>query len=481
MEKVIKPDIEGEMDEFQRLSQDLRRDEKIEISVEELVSAFEGLKEQTLTNDVWSELENTESNEIEKGDFNAVNDIAKTYNKTNPKKLMKAIESGDYKRPLILKMGDRHILIAGNTRLCTAAAMGINPKVFIGEIGEEVDVKDLINKAHKDITRTKGKEYAPDHNEIQKWIDDKLEVSESEELKGGNADNKSLIHIAKKHDAKGYYHIDNMVQSLKKELEMGIKIEMEHTDDKDKAKEIAMDHLWENPSYYSKLKKSDIEEEVKTDLNEKCWKGYTQKGMKTMFGKRYPNCVKKDTNEASSPAQQAAIAINMKKKGIEPKSETKEQTTAASSGSVEGPVFSDVVLKKNIHKFHNSNLKEQQEEMGEATDASSSGGYDVPLFGSTPKGRKNPLKISGPDSIYKGRAVKDKNFPKWGGPDSVFVKIKDKCKKYPYCNQGDINALEIIKEDVELQEAITETSIKYGIPYKEMEKIVLNQINQIFI
>ena len=27
-------------------------------------------------------------------------------------------------------------------------------------------------------------------------------------------------------------------------------------------------------------------------LNEKCWKGYTQKGMKTMFGKRYPNCVK---------------------------------------------------------------------------------------------------------------------------------------------------------------------------------------------
>ena len=29
------------------------------------------------------------------------------------------------------------------------------------------------------------------------------------------------------------------------------------------------------------------------DLNEKCWKGYEKKGMKTMFGKRYPNCVKK--------------------------------------------------------------------------------------------------------------------------------------------------------------------------------------------
>jgi hypothetical protein len=31
----------------------------------------------------------------------------------------------------------------------------------------------------------------------------------------------------------------------------------------------------------------------KSELTEKCWPGYTQKGMKTMFGKRYPNCVKK--------------------------------------------------------------------------------------------------------------------------------------------------------------------------------------------
>jgi len=28
-------------------------------------------------------------------------------------------------------------------------------------------------------------------------------------------------------------------------------------------------------------------------LDEKCWPGYEKKGMKTMFGKRYPNCVKK--------------------------------------------------------------------------------------------------------------------------------------------------------------------------------------------
>ena len=28
-------------------------------------------------------------------------------------------------------------------------------------------------------------------------------------------------------------------------------------------------------------------------IGEDCWDGYEKKGMKTMFGKRYPNCVKK--------------------------------------------------------------------------------------------------------------------------------------------------------------------------------------------
>ena len=40
--------------------------------------------------------------------------------------------------------------------------------------------------------------------------------------------------------------------------------------------------------------KDEITSEIKEEeLTEKCWPGYTQKGMKTMFGKRYPNCVKK--------------------------------------------------------------------------------------------------------------------------------------------------------------------------------------------
>jgi hypothetical protein len=55
-------------------------------------------------------------------------------------------------------------------------------------------------------------------------------------------------------------------------------------------------------------------------LDEKCWDGYKQVGSKKKNGKTVPNCV--PVSEASSPAQQAAIAINMKKKGVEPKNES---------------------------------------------------------------------------------------------------------------------------------------------------------------
>lgn len=41
---------------------------------------------------------------------------------------------------------------------------------------------------------------------------------------------------------------------------------------------------------YLNTKKIETNE---SEITEKCWKGYVQKGMKTMFGKRYPNCIKK--------------------------------------------------------------------------------------------------------------------------------------------------------------------------------------------
>jgi hypothetical protein len=65
-----------------------------------------------------------------------------------------------------------------------------------------------------------------------------------------------------------------------------------------------------------KKKKKDDEEELE-NVDEACWDTHVQDGMKMKGGKMVPNCVPK--NEASSPAQQAAIAIAMKKDGKKPK------------------------------------------------------------------------------------------------------------------------------------------------------------------
>jgi len=54
----------------------------------------------------------------------------------------------------------------------------------------------------------------------------------------------------------------------------------------------AFDYI-EGEKERSKEKTIKLQNQNESELTERCWKGYTQKGMKTMFGKQYPNCVKK--------------------------------------------------------------------------------------------------------------------------------------------------------------------------------------------
>jgi hypothetical protein len=68
----------------------------------------------------------------------------------------------------------------------------------------------------------------------------------------------SIQDIANKHK------VD--VDTLKQELKKGIKVEYEHTNDNKKAARIAMDHLSEDPKYYTKLDKIKLEEN-KLELN----------------------------------------------------------------------------------------------------------------------------------------------------------------------------------------------------------------------
>jgi len=70
-------------------------------------------------------------------------------------------------------------------------------------------------------------------------------------------------------------------------------------------------------------------------ITEKCWEGYKAVGGKIKNGKRVPNCV--PIKEASSPAQQAAIAINMKKLGKKPKNESTEEEIDESKNKPTNP------------------------------------------------------------------------------------------------------------------------------------------------
>ena len=100
----------------------------------------------------------------------------------------------------------------------------------------------------------------------------------------------------------------------------------------------------------------------------------------------------------------------------------------------------------------------EEEEMEEETGAGSSGAYSQPAIWA--KNNKN------------WRAVSDKNFPKYGGPGATYVKVKDKCKKFPYCNQGDINALEFYEED-KLVESIERVSKKIGKSKSYIAKVIM--------
>jgi hypothetical protein len=293
------------------------------------------------------------------------------------------------------------------------------------------------------------------------------EEKDEEELKGGLADKKTLKDIAKKHDKKGYYHIDDMVSSLKKQLNMGLKVEMEHTKDVKKAREIAMDHLWEDPSYYTKLKKIETKESH-DDLGKSARKHF-QKDLAAdkdyhEFKKRAKYKLRDDGTEYSFGTPNVTMDdpyIIKKKYSRFGKGETKEATGSGSSGAFEGPLFGG---ESNFVKKSQSETPKIKEEVDkveakEATGSGSVGGYESP-------------------SMW-AKSTKKKD---WGPsrksqiPGGSFVSVKKKCSKFPYCNQGDIKALNITKNE-SVKEAIKRISKKHNIS----ENVIINILEQEYL
>jgi hypothetical protein len=141
--------------------------------------------------------------------------------------------------------------------------------------------------------------------------------------------------------------------------------------------------------------------------------------------------------------------IKKKKYSHVGKEEATEATGSGSVGAFSAPVFEggdDDFWEKS--RAETPKLKESDVEKVEAKEAATSGnvgGYETP-------------------SMW-AKSTKKKD---WGPsrktqiPGGGFVKIKKRCTKFPYCNQGDINNLKISKNE-SVKEAIETVAKKMGI------------------
>ena len=98
---------------------------------------------------------------------------------------------------------------------------------------------------------------------------------------------------------KRYRNVDNREDQEQIEKENRKKKEAKAEESKKRKAELADLRVTKGIRFYDKKGSGYIKDGKKVydesvNLDEKCWKGYEKKGMKTMFGKRYPNCVKKE-------------------------------------------------------------------------------------------------------------------------------------------------------------------------------------------
>lgn len=128
---------------------------------------------------------------------------------------------------------------------------------------------------------SKDGQLTPKGAALKRWNCSKS-LTKSEE-KERAAKFKKMCHLKKYDKIEGGLADKNKPEDFdQKQLEIGIKVETEHTKDPKIAQEIAMDHLKEDPQYYTKLQEVE---------KIRCWKGYKPTPGKQPYDKG--SCMKK--------------------------------------------------------------------------------------------------------------------------------------------------------------------------------------------
>ncbi len=110
--------------------------------------------------------------------------------------------------------------------------------------------------------------------------------------------------------------------------------------------------------------KQMIMEELDNILLEKCWPGYEKKGMKKMFGKMYPNCVKKKKKKKKNEEVELDEADPKKGTGKKPKGSGRRLYTDENPSDTVSVKFSTVQdIKDTLSKesFKSKSHKRQSQ------------------------------------------------------------------------------------------------------------------------
>ena len=159
-----------------------------------------------------------------------------------------------------------------------------------------------------------------------------------------------------------------------------------------------------------------------------------------------------------------------------------------------GKVEATRIALDHLEEYPDYYDKLKKVESKESTGTGSAGGFEGPIaFKDSEFVRRSfdetPKKIEATEATGSGSAgsyvttaawAKSLNKKDWRGasktqiPGGKFVQVKKKCKKFPYCNQGDVKALKIwenemlkkVISDISVRENISENAIKNIIAYE---------------
>jgi len=167
----------------------------------------------------------------------------------------------------------------------------------------------------------------------------------------------------------------------------------------------------------------------------------TKQEMLEKWSQKYKDSI--DCNNPKGFSQKAHC------QGKQKKVESKESMGASSAGGFVGPVGFDPnsdFVKKSFSE------KPKKVEATEATGAASAGSYVTTAAWAKSLSPKH----------WRGKS-------KTQIPGGEFVQVKKKCKTFPYCNQGDINALKITKPK---KKTIKELSERHNLSEDIIRKIL---------